>query len=162
MEILSDKEISTTIKRLSYEILERHYDDDEIYLAGINNNGYAFAQLLQATLNSLSDKKTHLMHLFINPAEPLKDRVKTDFNTDDLHDKSLIIIDDVANTGRTLFYASQPFLSTLPKSIETCVLVDRKHKAFPIKINYYGISLATTLQENITVSISGNKTAYLS
>ncbi len=162
MEILSDKAIETTIKRLAYEILERHFDESEFYLAGINNNGYAFALLLQAEIHALSEKKAHLMHLSINPAEPLKDTVKTDFDTDKLHDKSLLIIDDVANTGRTLFYASQPFLSTLPKRIETCVLVDRKHKSFPVNIDYYGISLATTLQDNIHVKINGEKSVLLS
>ncbi len=161
MEILSNKEIDITIKRLAYEILERHYEDSRIFLAGINNSGFAFGELLQKEIKKLSDKDIHLIHLSINPAEPLKEEVDTDYPVEELRNECLIIIDDVANTGRTLFYASQPFLNTLPRRIETCVLVDRKHKSFPIKIDYYGISLATTLQENIKVNILGNKSVVL-
>jgi pyrimidine operon attenuation protein/uracil phosphoribosyltransferase len=64
------------------------------------------------------------------------------------------VVDDVANTGRTVFYACKPILETLPKKLETVVLVDRMHKSFPIKVDYVGISLATTLMENIDVRIS--------
>jgi pyrimidine operon attenuation protein/uracil phosphoribosyltransferase len=71
----------------------------------------------------------------------------------ELQGKAIIVVDDVANTGRTLFYAIKPLLDILPKKIETAVLVDRKHKAFPIAITYYGLSLATTLQEHIDVKL---------
>lgn len=162
MEILQDSEINTIIKRLAYEILEQHFNDERIFLAGINNNGFAFAELIREALQALSEKEVRLIHLHINPAEPLSEKVKTDFKTEKLNEESLIIIDDVANTGRTLFYASQPFMTTLPRRIETCVLVDRKHKSFPVKIDYYGISLATTLQDNIRVNIGDKKSASLS
>jgi pyrimidine operon attenuation protein/uracil phosphoribosyltransferase len=55
----------------------------------------------------------------------------------------------VANTGRTLFYAFKVFMDILIKKVEVAVLVDRKHKLFPIKVDYVGLSLATTMQENI-------------
>ncbi|MEL7427341.1 MAG: phosphoribosyltransferase, partial [Bacteroidota bacterium] len=55
--------------------------------------------------------------------------------------------------GRTLFYACKPLLDILPKKLETAVLVDRTHKSFPIKVDYHGVSLATTLRENIVVML---------
>ena len=67
--------------------------------------------------------------------------------------KVVIIVDDVANTGRTIYYAIKPLLDTLPKKVEVAVLVDRKHKSFPIQSDYVGLSLATTLKENIDVQI---------
>ena len=67
--------------------------------------------------------------------------------------KVIIIVDDVANTGRTLFYAMKPIFQIIPKKVEVAVLVDRMHKSFPIKIDYMGLSLATTLKENIEVKI---------
>ncbi|MBL7781855.1 MAG: phosphoribosyltransferase, partial [Saprospiraceae bacterium] len=67
--------------------------------------------------------------------------------------KSIILVDDVANTGRTIFYAVQPLLAVVPRKVEVAVLVDRKHKSFPIKADYVGLSLATTLLENIDVRI---------
>ena len=75
------------------------------------------------------------------------------------HNKVIIIVDDVANTGRTIFYAIKPLLDILPKKVEVAVLVDRTHKAFPIRVDYYGISLATTLRENIDVQIVGKENA---
>ena len=66
-------------------------------------------------------------------------------------------MDDVANTGRTIFYAIKPLLDILPKKVEVAVLVDRTHKAFPIRVDYYGISLATTLKETINVEIRKKK-----
>jgi pyrimidine operon attenuation protein/uracil phosphoribosyltransferase len=71
----------------------------------------------------------------------------------DLHGKIIIIVDDVANTGRTIFYACKPLMETLPKRVEAVVLVDRTHKSFPIKVDYVGLSLATTLLDDINVKI---------
>ena len=68
-----------------------------------------------------------------------------------------IIVDDVANTGRTIFYAFKPLLEVLPKKVEVAVLINREHKSFPIKVDYQGLSLATTVQENIEVNIKGKK-----
>ena len=73
---------------------------------------------------------------------------------DKLANRSIIIVDDVANTGRTIFYAFKPILDILPKKVEVAVLVDREHKSFPIKVDYLGLSLATTLKEDIDVDIS--------
>ncbi len=74
----------------------------------------------------------------------------------------VILVDDVANTGRTIFYAFTPILRSLPKKIEVAVLVDRKHKMFPIQVNYFGMSLATTLKENIEVTLEEDQSfAYL-
>ena len=73
----------------------------------------------------------------------------------DLHSKVVILVDDVANTGRTIFYAFKPLMESLPGKIEVAVLVDRTHKMFPIKVDYVGLSLATTLKENISVKIVG-------
>ena len=69
----------------------------------------------------------------------------------------VVIVDDVANTGRTIFYACKPLLETLPKKIEVAVLVDRKHKSFPVKVDYVGLSLATTLKEDIDVQLSNSE-----
>ena len=72
---------------------------------------------------------------------------------EELRDKVIIVVDDVANTGRTIFYAIKPLLNVLPRKVEVAVLVDRKHKSFPVHVDYVGMSLNTTLQENIDVHI---------
>jgi pyrimidine operon attenuation protein/uracil phosphoribosyltransferase len=67
--------------------------------------------------------------------------------------KTVLLIDDVANSGRTLFYACLPVMEVLPKKLETAVLVNRTHKSFPIRVDYVGMELATTLKEDIKVHL---------
>jgi pyrimidine operon attenuation protein/uracil phosphoribosyltransferase len=153
MQVLNDYQIKQKIQRLSYEILENNLDEDEIILVGINNNGYGFAKLLFESLTSISDKKVVLSKIKLNPAQPLDFPIESDLNETELVNKSIIVIDDVANTGRTIFYAFKVFMNILVKKIEVAVLVDRKHKMFPIKVDYVGLSLATTVQENIKADL---------
>nr|HMU05398.1 phosphoribosyltransferase family protein [Saprospiraceae bacterium] len=143
MQVLNDYQIKQKIQRLSYEILENNLDEEEIILVGINNNGYGFAKLLFESLTFISDKKVVLSKIKLNPAQPLDFPIESDLNETELVNKSIIVIDDVANTGRTIFYAFKVFMNILVKKIEVAVLVDRKHKMFPIKVDYVGLSLAT-------------------
>ncbi len=154
MQILYQKQISQKIKRLAIEILEHNYDESEIIVAGINNNGLNFAQLIVNELLVLSNKTITLTQIRLNPANPIASEVQIEMPLEEINGKIIIVVDDVANTGRTIFYAIKPLLTILPKKIETAVLVDRKHKSFPIAITYCGLSLATTLQENIDVKLS--------
>lgn len=158
MEILNEHQILQKIKRIAIEILERNFGEKEIILAGINNNGYGFAEMLQKQMNNVSDIKTIITRIKLNPAAPLDEQVNLELPVKKLNKKVVIIVDDVANTGRTAFFAMQPLMNNvIPKKVEVAVLVDRKHKAFPISSNYVGLSLATTLNENIDVRILGTK-----
>lgn len=153
MKILEEKQIAQKIKRLAYEILERNYQEPELVLVGINNNGMGFARLLVEAIQAVSPIPVTLSQIRLNPADPLEKEIAIDVPIDQLKGKAIIVVDDVANTGRTIFYAIKPLLQTLPKKVEVAVLVDRSHKSFPIKVDYFGLSLATTLRENIDVKI---------
>ncbi len=154
MKLLDQKQIKQKVKRLSIEILENNYKESIIYLAGINNNGYEFAKMLKSAIKRVrKETEIKLCRLKLNPADPLSSEVHLSIPVTELEGKSIIVVDDVANTGRTLFYAFKPLLGILPKKVEVAVLVDRKHKRFPVKVDYMGISLATTLKNNIEVKI---------
>ena len=153
MKILNDRQIRQKIRRLAFEILENNYEEDEIILAGINNNGMVFAQLLHGQLSAITVQKITLTRLQVNPANPLSSEVTMGLPADMLEGKVIIVVDDVANTGRTIFYAFKPLLEALPKKVEVAVMVARTHKSFPIKVDYFGLSLATTLLEDIDVQI---------
>jgi pyrimidine operon attenuation protein/uracil phosphoribosyltransferase len=154
MQILNQHQIRQKVQRLAIEILERNHREPEIILAGINSNGMRFAQMLGNELRNKSTIPVHLTRIRLSPANPLEKEVVIEMPMDELNNKSIIIVDDVANTGRTLFYAIKPLLSILPKKVEIAVLVDRTHKAFPVQADYVGLSLATTLKEHIEVRIS--------
>ncbi len=153
MKILDERQIKQKIKRLAIHILENNIDEKEIILAGINNNGVGFAKMLHRQLSRISTIDIKLTRIRLSPANPLESEVVIEMPIKELNNKTIIVVDDVANTGRTIFYAIKPLLNILPKKVEVAVLVDRKHKSFPIAVDYVGLSLATTMKEDIDVQI---------
>ena len=154
MKILNDRQIQQKIQRLAIQIVEQNFEESEIILAGINNNGMTFAQLLLDELVRVASSiQFTVTRIRLNPAAPLRDEIHLEMPVEQLDGKVIILIDDVANTGRTIFYATKPLMECLPKKVEVAVLVNRKHKSFPVSVDYVGLSLATTLMENIDVEI---------
>lgn len=155
MKILDDQQIRRKIKRLAIEILEHNLGEPVLILAGLNNNGLEFAQRLVENLLPIAPEQMDIIltRIRLNPANPLEYDPIVEMPVEDLQDKPIILVDDVANTGRTFFYAFQPLMPVMPKRIEVAVMVDRTHKKFPIKADYVGLSLATTLKDNIRVEI---------
>ena len=159
MQILNDKQINQKIQRIAIEIIEHNLNEKEIILAGINNNGMHFAQLLMNEILDNSEIEIIITRIILNPAKPVSEEVLLEMPIEDCADKVMIIVDDVANTGRTIFYAFKPLLDALLKKVEVAVLMDRTHKSFPIKVDYCGQALATTLHHNIEVKIKGQRKA---
>lgn len=156
MQILTPKQVTNKTKRLATEIIEHNLDARPLILLGINNNGYEFAKRLIQAMPA--DTPAPLLgRLKINPAAPLEGAVIEDVEIKRLNKSNIVIVDDVANTGRTLFYALRPMLDALPKQVQIAVLIDRKHKSYPIVPDYVGLSLATTMKDNIVVDISNKK-----
>jgi pyrimidine operon attenuation protein/uracil phosphoribosyltransferase len=155
MRVLDEQAIKQKITRMAFQIAENNYQYNEIILAGINNNGYSFAKLLEKSIKKIIDKKVVTKRIRLNPANPLSAPIEFETKPEDIRSKVVIIVDDVANTGRTIFYAFKPLMIDLPHKIEVAVLVDRKHKLFPVHVDYVGLSLATTMRENISVKILG-------
>lgn len=158
MKVLDSKQISQKVDRLAYQILENNYDAKTIVFLGINKNGLKFAKMLQETYDDISENESILGSVKINAKNPIESEIEMDIDLKSLNKKVVIIVDDVANTGRTIFYGTKPIMEFLPKKIEAAVLVDRKHKQFPILVDYVGLSLATTLKENIKVDLSKKST----
>ena len=156
MSVLNDKQIGQILTRMAYEIIEQNITAKKIYLVGINNNGYRFASLLVDEITKIAShqKETELLRIQLNAAKPLDDEVELSVAPAKLKNQHVILVDDVANTGRTLFYACNPFLQTMVKKLQVAVLVDRKHKSWPIQVDFVGISLATTVRDHIDVKLS--------
>ncbi len=153
-QILSKAVVEKKMIRMAYEILENNLDEESIVLAGIKENGVVMAQSIFHQLNKICDKKIELIIVSLNkklPAEVVIDS-PIDFN-----DKVIILIDDVANSGKTLLYALKPFIQFHPKKIQTLVLVERSHKKFPVSPDYVGLSIATTIAEHIYVKVEGKE-----
>lgn len=153
MKILDHAQIKQKIKRIAIEILENNFAEKTIVLAGINNNGTGFARLLIKELKKITAIELKLVTIRLNPADPTTSEITIDAPIHSLKGKTIIVVDDVANTGRTIFYGCKPLLNIIPKKLEVAVLVDRKHKTYPIYAKYVGFSLATTLKEDIDLQI---------
>lgn len=145
---------------MAYEILENNAEETQLILAGIRESGSVIARNIQQLLAEISPITTNLLTVKLDKKIPAEVWLSKEM---DFSNKVIIVIDDVAMSGKTLLYALQPFLSFHPKKIQTLVLVERSYKAFPVKPDYVGLSIATTLQEHIYVEVEGDvvKGAYL-
>lgn len=155
--ILNKADIEQKIKRLSYEILEDNYDEKELVFIGVKGAGLVFAERLINYINTISKIETKLFHVEVNKENPLSEEVMINTEISNLNNKTLLLVDDVANSGKTLCYALKPLLNALPKKIQIAVLVDRKHKKYPVSADYIGLSLSTTMKEHISVELSKTK-----
>ena len=142
------------LHRMALEIAENNMDEKSIILAGIRESGSVVAKCIQQTLGEVSNLKTELISIELDKRTPKEVRLSKQI---DFNDKVIIVIDDVANSGKTLLYAMKPFLDFQPKKIQALVLVARSHNSFPVYPDYVGISIATTLQEHIYVEVSKDK-----
>ena len=162
--ILNSKQIQQKINRIAYEIYENNYDEKEIIIAGIADNGYFFAKRIAEVLKKISPLQVKLISIQIDKANPLSEDIKINLADKELKNKVIVLVDDVLNSGKTLIFGAKPFLTTPVKRLITAVLVDRGHNRYPIKADFVGLSLSTTLREHITVEIEkiGKEAVYLS
>lgn len=154
--ILNQQEIAYKTRRMAYQIYETFPDETEVVIAGIASNGYVFAQLLATELEKISDITVTLCEVIINKQQPLEP-IQTSLPAADYTNKSLVLVDDVLNSGTTLIYGVKHFLNVPLKKFKTAVLVDRNHKQYPVKADFKGLSLSTSMQEHIIVELQGNE-----
>lgn len=151
--ILNHQEIQHKIKRIAYQIYESNVNEKELIIAGIEKNGFHLAKKLKTNLDKISNINSVLCKVTIDKKIPLNN-ITTSVNSDDYKNKSIILVDDVLNSGSTLMYGVRHFLSVPLKQFKTAVLVNRNHKKFPIKADFKGISLSTSLNEHVNVNLS--------
>ncbi|MGA0896919.1 MAG: phosphoribosyltransferase family protein [Flavobacteriaceae bacterium] len=148
--------LQSSVKRIAYQVFESTIDETEIVIVGVGAQGKILSSLLGDALKKIGDSTLVFVNLTLDKTNPLG-TIKSSIPLTELKNKSLIIVDDVLNTGSTLMYAVSFFLSIPVKQIKTAVMVNRNHKKFPIKADFKGISLSTSLNEHITVVLDGNE-----
>jgi pyrimidine operon attenuation protein/uracil phosphoribosyltransferase len=148
--ILNNQEIEHKIKRIAYQIYETFVDETEIVIAGIASNGFVFAKKITAELEQISTLKVTFCEVFINK-QNVNAPITTSLSKEKYENKGLVLVDDVLNSGTTLIYGVKHFLDVPLKKLKTAVLVDRNHKKYPVKADFKGISLSTSLLEHVQV-----------
>ncbi|OIQ29751.1 MAG: phosphoribosyltransferase [Bacteroidetes bacterium MedPE-SWsnd-G2] len=159
--ILTQKQITHKLRRIAYQIYESNVDETEIVLAGIDSNGYVMAKKLKTILEKISDLNPILCKVKINKKAP-QSKIETSIPAEEYSNKSVVLIDDVLNSGSTLIYGVKHFLDVPLKQFKTAVLVNRNHKKYPVKADFKGISLSTSIHEHVEVILTGKDSqAYL-
>lgn len=162
--IIDQKGIQYKLVRMAYQILEDNYAEEEIHLIGIAAGGEILAKELQKNIQKIGDVSVKVHNLDIDKKNPLSSEITVSTKLESLENKVVILVDDVTNTGKTGFYAFKPLLDINAKSVKMAVLVDRRHKRYPVYSSYVGNKLTTTIQEYISVEFEKNKAVgvYLS
>jgi len=153
-QVLDFEKISRICGRLAYQILENNIYEDEILLVGIKEKGYEIAKIIEQKLKDITSSKVHLKSITIDKKNP-KQISEFDINFNQMP-RSVYLVDDVLNTGKTLMFAVNSLLKYDFDLIKTLVLIDRNHKRYPIKVDFKGISLSTNLDDTVKL-ISENK-----
>ena len=156
-QILDHEQIQHKINRIAYQIYEANAEEKEIIIAGIDGGGLLFAKKIAKILDRITEASITLCKVSMDKRNPLGSGVTTSLKESDYMNKSVVLIDDVLNSGTTLIYGVHHFLQTPLKQLKTAVLVNRNHKKYPVKADYKGISLSTSLHEHINVDFRSKK-----
>ncbi|MFD0798502.1 phosphoribosyltransferase family protein [Maribacter chungangensis] len=149
--ILTHEQIQFKVRRIAYQIYEANVNTEEIIIAGIEGGGIKFAKKIISILRKITATEITLCKVIMDKNNPLKSGVSTSIPEEAYQNKSIVLVDDVLNSGTTLIYGVHHFLRTPLKQLKTAVLVNRNHKKYPVKADYKGISLSTSLQEHVNV-----------
>ena len=149
--ILNDSQVRKKVKRMAYEILESNFKQKELLFAGVTGQGFVLANMLEKELKEISSIKTSVIEILINKSAPQKGVIELSPDKNIAEGISVILVDDVLNTGRTLSYSLKPFLDMKVPKIEVAVLIDREHEKYPINAKFTGLSLSTTLNDHVEV-----------
>lgn len=159
--ILEHAQVLQKLKRIAYQIYEANHEEEEVVIVAVERKGRMLAERLEPLIAEVAPFKLSRLNLSINKKNPLE-VPELDGDGAQLEGKSVVLIDDVLNSGRTLMYCASHLLQWPLAKLITVVLVDRKHRKFPIKADFVGLTLSTTLQEHINVVFEqGNDKVYL-
>lgn len=150
-QILNAVQIQQKIKRIAFEIYENNFEEAEMVIAGINGQGYIMAKMLAEHIQNISPIKVNFVKIIFDKDSPYENSAQFDCDERFLEKKTIVVVDDVLNTGRTLAYSLSPFLTIPIKRLQVAVMVDRDYRRFPIKADFVGYSLSTTLTDHISV-----------
>ncbi|GGD91293.1 phosphoribosyltransferase family protein [Planktosalinus lacus] len=154
-QILDHSKIERILMRMAYQIYESNVDETHIVLAGIKENGFLLAKKLKTEVEKIAPLKVILCVIEMDKKSPLN-TIKTSIPLQEIQSTSIVVIDDVLHSGSTLIHAVKYILEVPVKQIKTAVLIDRNHKKFPVKADFKGISLSTSLNENVSVIFEKN------
>lgn len=159
--VLNKLQITQKLDRIAYEIVEETFNEPIIHLVGIQGNGVLIVDMLAERLSKITEQEIIKLSIKINKKNPLSEEITLSDKPKSLEEGVIILVDDVINSGKTMQHALLELLKSPTKKIKTVALVDRRHRRYPIRCDFVGLTLSTTLQERIEVSLGDKTMAYL-
>ena len=158
--VMDESAMDRALTRISHEILEKHKGVEGLALVGIRSRGVPLAQRLAARIRSIEGREVTVGILDINlyrddltaiAEHPILRKTEIPFSVDGL---KIVLVDDVLFTGRTIRAALDALIDLgRPRLIQLCVLVDRGHRELPIRADYVGKNVPTSLTQQIRVTL---------
>ena len=152
--VLTKTQIDQKITRLAHQIIENSYGESHIFIGGICGNGKILANALGEIIKSNSNLELTIFEINLHKDQPLQHEINLSIDSESLKDSFIVLVDDVLNSGKTMQYALMKLLQKPVKAIKTVSLVDRRHRRYPIKADFVGITLTTTLQERVEMDLT--------
>ena len=149
--ILDNTDVENKIQRIGLQILEDNINRSRIILFGISNNGKLIGKKLIDHIAKISKLEIELIKVNIDNQSVLYNKKF------DIKNESVLIVGDVSHSGRTLQLVISDLIQYNPLKIKTSVIVNRDHALFPVKIDYSGISLSTSVNDHVDVIIDKKK-----
>jgi pyrimidine operon attenuation protein / uracil phosphoribosyltransferase len=159
--VLNHTQIQQKIVRIAHQIYENNAREKELILVGIAPRGNILAERIAAILRDISPLVVKSYSLSIDKDKPLSKAIECALTAEEAKNNVLILVDDVLNTGKALIYACRYLLEFEEKSLQTVTLIDRRHRNYPVRADYVGLTLATTLQEHISIEFGKEDSAWL-
>lgn len=153
--VLMDAErIHRSLNRMAHEIVEKNTDDRPVILFGIDNRGFAIANVLAELLMPIFEQQVQSVQLWLKNAGTGK--ALEQLQEKEIQSHFMIAVDDVIFSGRTMFSALKKISETLsPSEMHTAVLIDRGHRKFPVQAEFCGMELPTKANEHVSVNVEG-------
>ncbi len=159
--VLDHDRVQRKLARIAHQLHEENHEEKGIVLVGIAPRGLTIAKRLSERLLKETKLKVELVELHMDKDKPLEAPLKLSVDPAKLKDRVVVLVDDVLMSGRTLMHAAGYLIQTPLKKLTTVVLVDRRHRTYPIRVDIVGLTLSTTMQEHISVELGKKDTVYL-
>ena len=158
--IIDNETMKRTLRRLAYEIIEQNEQLEDIVLLGIRRKGVVIASIIKENIKKIEGLELETYELDITPyRDDIESDVPKSINKEyvktNLTNKTVILVDDVLYTGRTVRAAMDAIIDLgRPSKIELAVLIDRGHRQLPIRANFIGKNIPTSNDELVKVTVT--------
>ncbi|MBK8340520.1 MAG: phosphoribosyltransferase [Flavobacteriales bacterium] len=160
--VLDHDQVKRKLERIAHQLHEEHHREKSLVMVGISGRGMELAKRLAQLLGTIAPLEVQLVELRLDKDAPLSCPVDLSYPLEKLTGRVVVLVDDVLMSGRTLMYAAAHLVQVPLKRFNTVVLVDRRHRTFPIRADIVGLTLSTTLQEHITVELGKRDSVHIS